>query len=160
MKLRAYQFISILLFALVMGVFWGTWFSLSRTMETVTPPTFLEIGKQFINNLAFPMSVLMPLTILSTLPVLFFSPRGSVAFYSTLVALLLMIGALVITLAIEVPIDNMINVWTVETLPADWMALREKWEFYHVVRTFASLGAFGYLVTAALSSSVQLKTTK
>src|SRR6185295_17592726 len=108
MKLKATQFISILLFALVMGVFWGTWFSLSRTMETVSPPTFLEIGKQFIANLAWPMRILMPLSLVSALPVLYFVPRGSKAFFFTLIALALMTIALIITVAIEVPIDNLI----------------------------------------------------
>src|ERR1700704_3445894 len=101
MKLKTSQFISILLFALVMGVFWGTWFSLSRTMETVSPPTFLEIGKQFIANLAWPMRILMPLALLSTAPVLYFLHRSSSAFYFTLIALALMIVALIITLTIE-----------------------------------------------------------
>ena|SRR6185503_17600756 len=152
MKLKATQFISILLFALVMGVFWGTWFSLSRTMETVSPPTFLEIGKQFIANLAWPMRILMPLALVSTLPVLYFLPRSSTPFYYTLIALLLMSIALIITVAIEVPIDNMIKVWTIETLPSNWMALRERWEFYHVIRTFISIGAFSFLLGGALSS--------
>jgi uncharacterized protein YneF (UPF0154 family) len=37
MKIRvAAQAITIVLFALVMGVFWGTWFSLSRTMDQLS----------------------------------------------------------------------------------------------------------------------------
>ena len=121
-------------------------------METVSPPTFLEIGKQFIANLAWPMRILMPLTLVSTLPVLYFLPRSSVAFYFILIALVLMSIALVITVAIEVPIDNMIKVWTVETLPSNWMLLRERWEYYHVIRTFISIGAFGFLLSGALAS--------
>jgi hypothetical protein len=69
-----------------------------------------------------------------------------------------MIIALVITVAIEVPIDNMIKVWTVETLPSDWRALRDRWEFYHVIRTFVSIVAFGCLLAGALlPPSIQLR---
>jgi hypothetical protein len=150
MKLKTAQFLSILLFSLVMGVFWGTWFSLSRTIDSISAPTFLETGKQFIGNLAWPMRILMPLSLGSTLPVLLFLPRRSTPFYLTLVGLLLMILATVITVTIEVPIDNMIKVWTIESLPSNWQALREKWEWYHVIRTFISIGAFCSLLIASL----------
>jgi len=99
----------------------------------------------------------MPLTILSALPVLFFSRRRSTTFHLTLVAMILMILALLITVLIEVPIDNMTKVWTIETLPANWMALRQEWEFFHVDRTFLSIGAFGFLLAGALSSSEKPK---
>jgi hypothetical protein len=33
MGLKALQFSAIMLYALVMGVFWGTWFAQSRTMD-------------------------------------------------------------------------------------------------------------------------------
>ena len=49
-----------LLFSLVTGVFWGTWFSLSRAIGALTPATFLEVGHTMIGNLGGPMSVLMP----------------------------------------------------------------------------------------------------
>jgi hypothetical protein len=68
--LRAVQFIHLFLFALVLGVFWGTWFSLSRSITSITPVTFLEVGHLMIANLGTPMSVLMPAALLSAVPVL------------------------------------------------------------------------------------------
>ena len=68
MKIRvAAQATTIVLFALVMGVFWGTWFSLSRTMSQLSPDTFLAVGHQMINNLGGPMAILLPLSLLSGL---------------------------------------------------------------------------------------------
>ena len=55
MKLKIIQFITLLLLLLVTGVFWGTWFSLSRSIEAFTPSAFLEIGKVIIKNVAWPM---------------------------------------------------------------------------------------------------------
>jgi hypothetical protein len=40
----------------------------------------------------------------------------------------LLVVALVITLSVNVPIDYAIDRWTVETLPADWMSIRNRWE--------------------------------
>ena len=45
---KAVQFLTLLLFSLVTGVFWGTWFSLSRSMAAITPGTFLEVGRLMI----------------------------------------------------------------------------------------------------------------
>ena len=67
---RIAQFVHLFLFTLVVGVFWGTWFSLSRSIESISPPTFLEVGHTMIANLGGPMAVLMPAALLSALPVL------------------------------------------------------------------------------------------
>jgi uncharacterized membrane protein len=48
---------------------------------------------------------------------------------------------LVITLAVEVPIDNQIEAWTAATLPGDWRSIQSRWELWHTVRTFASIAA-------------------
>src|SRR5262245_59506699 len=67
MVIKVFQFVTLLLFSLVTGVFWGTWFSLSRSMAAITPGTFLEVGHLMILNLGGPMSVLMPTALASAL---------------------------------------------------------------------------------------------
>jgi uncharacterized membrane protein len=152
MTLRIAQFINILLLALVAGVFWGTWFSLGRSITDIEPETFLAIGRIMIGNLALPMSILMPITFLSTLPVLFllYRQKSMPAFYLTLCGLALFVVATAITLMVNVPIDNQIKQWTVQTLPSDWQTIRDRWEFYHTLRTFVSLGSLALIVGAAL----------
>jgi uncharacterized membrane protein len=149
--MRIAQFINIFLFALVSGL-WGTWFSLSRSIASITPAGFLEIGRTMIRNLAWPMRILMPASILSALAVLFllFHSEPAGAFYVELAGFLLFIGVLLVTLLINVPIDNRIKRWSLETLPSDWKSIRDRWELYHAVRTFASLGGFGCVLASAL----------
>jgi len=105
-----------------------------------------------IGNLALPMSILMPIALLSTLPalILLYQQKSTLAFYLTLSGLALFVVALVVTLVVNVPIDNQIKQWTVETLPTNWEAIRDRWEFYHVVRTFVSLSGLMLIVGAAL----------
>ena len=55
-SLRLTLFVHVFLFALVVGVFWGTWFSLSRSMNSITASTFLEVGHTMIANLGGPMA--------------------------------------------------------------------------------------------------------
>ena len=153
MKTRAAQATTIVLFSLVMGVFWGTWFSLSRTMDQLSGETFVAVGHQMIRNLGGPMAILLPLALLSALVTLaLLRPhRHAAAFWWLAAGFLLMAAALVITLAVEVPIDNQIQDWTAATLPADWRSIQSRWELWHTIRTFTSIAA---VVTATISAAV------
>ena len=153
MKTRVAQVITIVLFALVMGVFWGTWFSLSRTMSQLSPETFLAVGHEMIQNLGTPMAILLPFALLSALITLVLARQEghAAAFRWVAAGFLLMVAALVITLAVEVPIDNRIQTWTAATLPADWRSIQSRWELWHTIRTFASIAA---LVAATISAVV------
>jgi uncharacterized membrane protein len=151
-KLKIAQFSTITLFALVMGVFWGTWFALSRSIVAFRPQTFLDIGQTAIRNLAVPMRILMPLALVSAIVLLLLLPKRSNAFVLAVAGVLLMVGALLVTLTVEVPIDNQIKVWTVATLPANWEVLRDRWEFYHGMRTFLSIAALALVTASALTN--------
>ena len=152
---RVAQFVHLFLFALVVGVFWGTWFSLSRSIASISPPTFLKIGHTMIGNLGGPMSVLLPAAVLSAVPVLIACYRGRrrSGFYLTLAGLALLIAALTITLSVNVPIDHVIDRWTMQTLPPDWTAIRDRWQAYHTLRTLTSLVGFGCALAAMLWAS-------
>jgi hypothetical protein len=152
---RVVQFVHLFLFALVVGVFWGTWFSLSRSIESITPATFLEVGHTMIGNLGGPMAVLMPAALLSAVPVLvgFYRRHRRTPFSLMLVGVGLLVVALVMTLTVNVPIDRAIDRWTVETLPPDWAASRDRWQTYHTSRTLVSLVGFGCALAASLWAS-------
>jgi len=64
--------------------------------------------------------------------------------------LLLMIITLLITVMIEVPIDNQIKRWTVSTIPSDWELLRARWDKFHTLRTFTSIASLCLLVWGTL----------
>jgi uncharacterized membrane protein len=152
-RLRAAQATTIVLFALVMGVFWGTWLSLSRTMSELSAQTFVAVGHQMIRNLAVPMSILLPISLLSALVTLaLLWPGGrTAALWWLLAGFVLMVGALLVTLVVEVPIDNQIKTWTAATLPADWRSIQARWETFHTIRTFLSIAA---VVAATISGVV------
>jgi len=152
MKLKIIQFITLLLLLLVTGVFWGTWFSLSRSIEAFTPSAFLEIGKVIIKNVAWPMRFLMPASLLLMMVHLWIYPvKRSRAFAFYLKSFVLLVTVLLITLIELVPIDNQIKTWTLETMPSDWQQIRDRWELFHTIRTFLCIGGFiTYLVPALL----------
>jgi len=150
--LAIWQFISILLSALVTDVFWGTWLGLSRSMSSLTPETFLTVGHTMIGNLGTIMAILVPAALLAVAVVLFllYRDRSTRAFYLTLAGFVLFIIALLITLIVEVPIDNQIAAWTATTLPDNWQELRDRWDLFHTIRSWASVFGFALLLGGAL----------
>jgi uncharacterized membrane protein len=77
------------------------------------------------------------------------SQKTSVGFYLSVAACLLIIVALLITLLVEVPIDNQIRTWTPQTVPADWTVIRARWQVFHTARTFVALASLSSLIAAA-----------
>jgi hypothetical protein len=106
-----------------------------------------------IRNLGVPMAILLPLALLSALVTLVLLWQGgrAASFWWLLAGFLLMVAALVITLAVEVPIDNKIEVWTAATLPGDWRSIQSRWEAFHTIRSFLSIAA---VVAATISLAV------
>ena len=113
-------------------------------MHRLSGETFVAVGHEMIQNLGVPMAILLPLALLSALVslVLLWRAGGPTpAFWWLLAGFLLMVVALVVTLAVEVPIDNRIEDWTAATLPADWRSIQSRWELFHTIRTLVSIAA-------------------
>lgn len=149
--LEFWQFINIFLLSLVTGVFWGTWLGLSRSMSSLSAASFIEVGHAMIGNLGMIMAILMPVAMLSTLPVLYLLyERRPKRFYTTLIGFMLFVVALMITLLVEVPLDFQFQQWTLATLPANWQQLRDRWEWFHFVRSWLAVIGLALLLAGAL----------
>jgi uncharacterized membrane protein len=147
MKLKATEFLALMLTALVTGVFWGTWFTLTRSIDHFSVAEFLHIGKTIIANVAVPMRILMPCTLVFMLMAVWqVREINKSTFNLYALSFLLMVITLIITVAIEVPIDNQIKGWTENSLPADWQSLRLRWDQFHTIRTFTSLTSLGLFI--------------
>ncbi len=143
MKHKLIHFIALLLLMVVTGVFWGTWFTLTRSLDAFAIDEFIHIGKVIIANVAMPMRLIMPACILCMLLSLwFYQPKKSTGFYLNAAACVLIIVTLIITLGVLVPIDNEIKLWTAATAPANQDEIRLTWQNFHGYRTFTSLASF------------------
>ena len=54
----------------------------------------------------------------------------------------MLLFGIVITIAMELPINKAIASWTPATIPANWMELRDRWLRFHTVRSAAGVVAF------------------
>ncbi len=78
--------------------------------------------------------------------------RSSTAWRVTLAAYVVyLLGVMVYTLTLNVPINNAMLDWNAASPPADWADQRDRWDQLNTVRTFVTIGAFvAYLVGFAL----------
>jgi len=128
---------------LVCGVFWGLYFALSRSYQVFNPVELAKIARTTVRNLEVPMRNISILCLaLMGACIAVYPNKVSWNFYALTASLLLIIGSLVITAAIEVPINNQVVTWTAENTPPDWEQLRNRWQYYNVVRTVLALLSF------------------
>lgn len=148
--LNLLDILSIVLAALVLGVFWGPWLALTRSLDTLTPPVFLTIVHRLDKNLGRNMTILYPLTLLSIIAMLVLSFGSTLAFWLTAAGLAMFVLALIVTSTVEVPIVAKIRDWTDSTMPANWRALRDRWVSFHLLRVIPGILGVGLVVAGAL----------
>jgi len=147
-------FATLMLLLLVTGVFWGTWFTLTRSIDEFSISEFIHIGKVIIANVAWPMRIIMPSSILLLLLItISYYNTKTIGFYLSLGSLVLMVVTLLITLIVLVPIDNQIKTWIADNPPVDWESIRNRWQFYHAARTITSIASFGFFAFSLLADS-------
>ena len=131
--------------------FLGTWFTLTRSLQNFSSSEFIHIGKTIIANVALPMRIIMPATLIVMLLALWQSfGVDKPAFYLYAVSFLLMILTLIITVSVEVPIDNQIKTWTENNVPNSWQNLRQTWDKFHTIRTFSSIASLAFFALGIL----------
>ena len=151
---RPAQFTSVMLCALSTGVFFGTKVSLGPSNKDFTPGTYVEVQQASIRNVGPVMTALLPGAVAANaalLLVLSRSERRSPAFGLTLGALCAQLASVVLTRAIEVPINDQVMSWSPEHLPQGWQASRDRWDTIHTLRTASSVVGLACLVGATLA---------
>lgn len=141
---------TLILVMLVTGVFWGTWFTLTRSLEIFPADNFIRIGQTIIHHVAVPMRILMPVTLFLQLLLCLAYLRQRPVCYLFLASFIFMVITLLITLLVEVPIDNQIRTWTPANIPDDWTSLRTTWKQFHFYRTITSILSFAFLCLPVL----------
>lgn len=151
MALKFCEVISAVLLAFVGGMYWGPWIALTRSMATFEPEVFLPLLNRLNRNMALVMTPMLPLAIVSTLPVLVLSfSKHPETFYLTLAAVILFGITLLVTMLVEVPIVMSLNVETVDALPADWQERRDRWGTFHLQRVAPAIVGLTLLLIGAI----------
>jgi hypothetical protein len=143
MKGRLVHLVTLLLLMLTAGIFWGTWFSLTRSIAGFSSGEFIHIGKVISANIAVPMKLMIPGSLIFLLvSMVLIYRKDRTVFYYFLFSFLFMLLTLIINFLVEVQVGNQIKTWTAAKLPENWHAIRERWAIFHAFRTFCSLISF------------------
>jgi phosphate starvation-inducible membrane PsiE len=71
---------------------------------------------------------------------------GSIVFISAAIALVALVVEVLLTLKGNLPINDIINTWSADTIPSNWTELRNKWFTIFQYRQIASITGFVSLV--------------
>jgi uncharacterized membrane protein len=98
-------------------------------------------------------SLLVPAILASVVLAVAVIRRRDAKRWLPLTAVLLLLATLVISVSISVPINTAQASWSVVAPPADWSAVRDRWQLAHVARTTTSVLAFVLLTAAAMRTT-------
>ena len=100
-------------------------------------------------------AVLLPTLVAVAMLVVQARKMHSAMLRPAVMALALLLLALLVSLAVNGPINVEQLSWNMQAPPADWARIRDRWQIAHAVRTLASVIALGYLSAAVLDRPVQ-----
>lgn len=97
-------------------------------------------------------ATLLP-ALVSGFTLLVLNPFQCAAFVLVLVAQVCLVGALAVTLRVNVPINAAQMTWNLQAPPTNWAAVRDRWQVAHFVRTTLAVIAFCCQIIAALGAT-------
>ena len=149
--MRTWEILCIVSSALVAGLFSGPWTALSRSFRTYHSMLFHGIVAHMCEGMTPAITVLMPISVLSMIPLLIGSyANHSVSFAFDAAALVLNLASIFIAVGFELRIVNGIAAWSATAIPKDWEASRERWLTVHRLRVFTGLASLLSLIVATL----------
>jgi hypothetical protein len=147
------RFVSLLFGGLFAG-FLVTVLVIESTLRSFDAQVYTEVRHVELIHLDDLASATLIPALISTAVLVLLAARGrGRVLWLTLMALALLVTVLVTSLVVNIPINSDQLTWSVQTPPADWASVRDRWQIAHAGRTGAALLAFGLLSVAAVGAS-------
>jgi uncharacterized membrane protein len=113
---------------------------LEQSLRRFDAHVYTQVRQVELDRLDTLASVTLLPAIITTVLLVLRSRRAPVV-----AALVLLVGVFVLTLVVNLPINHDQSGWSVQTPPADWADVRDRWQAAHLARTVAAIVAFGLL---------------
>ena len=136
------KFFATLATGLLAGSFLYGLLNLVPTFYEVPMDVHLIFRTQLMNHNSTTMQLLMLISILMPLWYAILHRKVKPVMFSSLVASLLALTALLVTRFGNVPINQMMKTWSINDLPVDWKILLHNWDQYNLIRCMAGIGSF------------------
>ena len=152
MALIVIRFTSLMLTALLAGTSFGIWIGLNP--KDYSPATYLEQQQHLVQALHALMVTMVILATLFTLISAFMQRQHKPVFIGLLAASTFLFSCIIISRFGNLPIQQEMLTWTVDTIPDNWTVLRDKWWTLHVFRTIAELCALTIIAWTTISNRI------
>ncbi len=152
MELRIARLVNLMLASVLTGNEFGGWAGTHPALRTLPTGAHIRAEQAITRRFGLLMPFAMTATIVSCIPVLaLIRDRRSAPYRLTLGGILCYLAMLGVTFAGNMPINRRTLQLSPEAPPADWLALRRRWDRWHTLRNALNFAGLGLLTTAALT---------
>ena len=147
------QLVVVFFAGLATGGLMVNWIGLGRAMSRLSALTYVEFHQATNHTFDPYMPIVVVGALLGGIVLAILSPGvHSLSGELAITGSVCYVAVLVISLSTNVPINNQVARWSVQSPPADWTRIRASWVRFHVVRTLFSLPALACYILACLLS--------
>lgn len=140
------RFIDTLMAGLMAGALWVIW--IGYNPKSLSATAYVEQQQSVIKALNTLMPLLGLMVILLTLALAYLQKEDRSVFLILLTAAIFLIISGLVTRFGNQPINSIVMQWEQADIPGEWIALRNTWWSWHIVRTITTLSAFYLIVWA------------
>ncbi len=147
------EILALLTIGWVSGAEIGSWFGIQPIIMKLTYQQQLDVEKAMLKTFGSVMPVIMPLSavIVVVLAIVSHNDPGAVMWLRMIAAVCIAI-AVVTTVAINVPINNLTGKWQITESFQKWSQMRIRWHLFQGVRAWLFLLSF---ILLTIASTVQ-----
>jgi hypothetical protein len=154
MELKILIFLNLIVYSVIVSQSFMYMIALRNVQESMSAASYIELRKLLDRNflkkfkpvvysaLVLGLALVVAAAFQSSAVIL---AGSSIAFAGLLIDVILIVKG-------DMPINRIINSWTLETFPANWVEYRSKWLYWFSWRQVANISGFIALLIAAVFS--------
>ena len=141
-------FAALFFVALVAGAAFAIW--IDYNPAGMSSAFYTEKMQHAIRVFTVPLPSVVVLGMLFTIVSTFLARHERLDFYLLIAASVCIIAVALITALGNIPINNQIRTWSINSPPPNWAELAQKWWSFQTVRTLSAIGGLSFLAVTAL----------
>ncbi|MDP4263364.1 MAG: hypothetical protein Q8941_12630 [Bacteroidota bacterium] len=152
MEIKITLFITLLLYTLVISQSFFYILAMSRVLKNMQPATYIESRQLLDASLQGSLGPVYYLALAASVALTAFcviNPSG-LLFVCSVIALLSLIIDVVLSLKGNVPLNKIINTWTVSDYPGNWKEYRSRWFAIYTIRQVVNSTGFVSLLAGLI----------
>lgn len=144
--------ITLLAYAMIASQAFMYIFSLKQVQLNLNASSYTEIRKLIDISMRASFKYVIYAALLANVSLVIATVKipTSLVFITATIALVALVAEILFTLKGNLPINDIINSWSPEHVPADWTTFRDKWFTIFQYRQIASISGFISLVIGAV----------